>query len=220
MKWEYLIFNLLIFIGSSGAAFFYKKTVWPKFKPLLLSILIPAFVFIIWDFFAVNNFWYFNPLFITGIKIFDLPFEEILFFFTVPFASLLIWINIWNKFKNKNIIFKFPHKAISLILILLGFVMVVLGLYYSAVTLFVLAVAIALDCYLKANLLNNYLFYIFLIIVVALTLIFNGYLTARPIVTYNEMLKTNINVYTIPLEDIFYGGTLILLNAIFYKKFS
>jgi lycopene cyclase domain-containing protein len=63
---------------------------------------------------------------------------------------------------------------------------------------------------------NNSTGFIFLVIL--LTLIFNGYLTARPIVTYNNFLKTNLNIYTVPLEDVIYGLALIFWVIMIYEK--
>ena len=48
----------------------------------------------------------------------------------------------------------------------------------------------------------------------------NGYLTWRPIVTYNPDFFLNIRIGTIPVEDFFYGYALITLTLILWTRFT
>ena len=59
---------------------------------------------------------------------------------------------------------------------------------------------------------------IFLIIIFLLTLIFNGYLTARPVVIYNPEVITNLRIGTIPIEDMIYGLVLIIGLITIYEN--
>ena len=66
------------------------------------------------------------------------------------------------------------------------------------------------------------LYFIFLIILIPFC-IDNGILTGsflkEPIVWYNDQENLNMRIATIPLEDIFYGMSLILLDFCLFKKF-
>lgn len=44
-------------------------------------------------------------------------------------------------------------------------------------------------------------------------------LTYLPVVEYNQAEIIGIKIYTIPIEDIFYGMLLVLLNILLFEKF-
>jgi lycopene cyclase domain-containing protein len=51
-------------------------------------------------------------------------------------------------------------------------------------------------------------------------LLANGYLTWRPIVIYGEAFNLGIRLWTIPVEDFFYGFSLIGLTVILWEYFN
>lgn len=74
-------------------------------KPLrlLTAISIPAFIYIAWDILATKaGHWGFNEKYVTGIFIFNLPIEEILFFFVIPFCSLFLWESVKYYYDKKK----------------------------------------------------------------------------------------------------------------------
>ena len=56
------------------------------------AITISAIPWLIWDVWATwRGHWGFNPDFILGFKIINLPVEEVAFFFVIPFCSIFVW---------------------------------------------------------------------------------------------------------------------------------
>ena len=60
--------------------------------------------------------------------------------------------------------------------------------------------------------------YLYLVVVWSLILVFNGYLTARPVVLYGEAYQIGYRILKIPVEDFGYGFTLMLFNVMLYEK--
>jgi lycopene cyclase domain-containing protein len=218
MIYEYLIFNIIIISGPLFLFFWRRDNIIrPSIKPLVISIFWVFIFFVIWDQLVVNYFWFFNSKYILGLFLLNLPVEEVLFFITVPFSCLFLWVNYKKLFKEKNI------SNFSSYLMFFTFILAVLLLFYgkiySSSVLLVFFAVIILDLFLKSHffLKKSFIFFIFLI-TNGLTFIFNLYLTARPIVIYSELVKTNINIVTIPVEDFIFGMALVSLAVIIYEK--
>ncbi len=81
-------------------------------------------------------------------------------------------------------------------------------------------VVIVMDFILGTRILRQRLFWVFWVVVTVLMVVVNGYLTWRPIVIYNEAKMLGIRVFTIPLEDFFFGFSLIGLNLIIWEYFN
>ena len=98
-----------------------------KWKYLFPAMLIPALLYIVWDiYFISKGVWSFNENYITGIKLFNIPLEEIGFFFVVPYCCVFIYECICTYFprlKNK--------KAGDIILMILAIKLLIVGFYFS-----------------------------------------------------------------------------------------
>jgi len=183
---------------------------------MLIAIVIPAIPFLLWDALVTGAHWHFNPKYVSGIKIINLPIEEILFFITVPFACLFTWEMIIRRAKEKQI----DMQWLRLLLYLAfpaGIYFFSIGKQYTGLTLSFLFIANLVDRFLKTNLLFDKRFYFYLLLIVIFTLIFNGYLTWRPVVTYGVEYQLDFRIITIPVEDFFYGISLLWMNTSLYK---
>ena len=73
---------------------------------------------------------------------------------------------------------------------------------------------------LKTRLMLNKKFWIFWCVMFVLIFIINGYLTWRPIVLYGEEHYLGIKLFTIPIEDFFYGFALLTLNIAIWEFYN
>jgi len=181
----------------------------------------PAFFYIIWDiFFTRKNVWSFNENYITGIKLINLPIEEVLFFFVVPYCCVFIYECIrcyFSLLSNKNSANVFLQ-IIAIILLVTG--LIFYSRYYTSWSFILCALFIA-KLYVFKKFFKDFNADFFLVayaIILIPFLLVNGFLTAIPVVLYNDAENLGIRIYTIPLEDIFYGMLLIMMNIALYEK--
>jgi lycopene cyclase domain-containing protein len=228
MKYTYLLidfFTIIVpFLFSFHPRLKFHKT-WRSFFP---AVLITGLVFVLGDvYFTHLGVWGFNPTYLIGITIGNMPIEEILFFLCIPFSCVFTYhcLNILLKLK-------LAEKTTSLItyfFIAMGFVggFYFLDQLYTTVTLFSLALLlIAAKFVLKVYWLDRF-YLVYLILLFPFTIV-NGLLTGTmldaPVVWYNSNEIIGVRMLTIPVEDIFYGMNLILLNLLIYfnleKRFS
>ena len=184
-------------------------------------MLLPATFYIVWDsWFTSMGVWSFDPNYITGIKLANLPVEEVLFFFVVPYCCLFVYEclrgyspSIQNK-PGADVFLKIL--AVTLFLVGAFFYQ----RYYTAYTFILFALFVGLF-YLGRKWANGFHTTYFLIsyaVILLPFLIVNGFLTAIPVVLYNDLENLGFRIYTIPFEDTFYGMLLFLLNLIIYEK--
>jgi lycopene cyclase domain-containing protein len=147
-----------------------------------------------------------------------LPLEEILFFFTVPAACLFSWEMIVRRMDGRQISWLKNVRTVSLLLPVAGVMIYLNGQRYTGLATVFLGLAVWLDLFLKTNLFLQKRFVFYFLLVMFFTLIFNGYLTWRPVVVYNENFLSGWRIFTIPAEDFWYGFSLIYLNTIVFQK--
>jgi lycopene cyclase domain-containing protein len=155
---------------------------------------------------------------VLGITIFNLPIEEILFFITVPFACLFTWEMIIRRTNEKELVWINKIRPYLYFIIPMGIWFFISGRHYTGLAVSFLGLAILLDQVLNTNLLLKRRFYLYLLFILFFTLIFNGYLTWRPVVTYGVDYQLDFRIITIPIEDFVYGTALIFMNTSIYQK--
>jgi lycopene cyclase domain-containing protein len=218
MKTEYLIFNIVVFTGPllfGAMRPFYFINRW---KYTIVPILIPAIFFLIWDSIVANSHWHFNDKYVLGITFFNLPIEEILFFISVPFACLFTWEMIIRRSEVKELIWINKIRHYLYLFIPIGIWFFISGKHYTGLAISFLGLAVLLDQLLNANIILQKRFYFYMLLVILFTLIFNGYLTWRPVVTYGVQYQLDFRIFTIPLEDFIYGTALIFMNTSIYQN--
>jgi len=208
-------------LGPLVLSFDKKVAFHKKWKYVFKAMLLPAALFIAWDiYFTSTAVWSFNPQYITGIRIINLPIEEALFFLVVPYCCLFVYECIRVYFPNlKN------KRKDALILKLLAGILLITGIFFHkksytswtfiscAVFIFIIYANKKFFRYFDAT-----SFIISYSIILVPFLAVNGYLTSIPVVLYNDAENLGLKIFTIPFEDTFYGMLLVMMNVAIYEK--
>jgi lycopene cyclase domain-containing protein len=215
--------NILIasIAGPLALSFDKKVAYHKKWKQVFMAMMIPAFIYLLWDLlFTYWGVWSFNQDYITGYKLINLPIEEVLFFFVVPFCCLFIYECIKQYFPTMS-----DGKWAVPFCYILALMLLVLGIahlhqVYTSWTFIGNAVFLSCLPFLKKKFAFIHLqrMWVSYAIILLPFLLVNGFLTAIPVVCYNDAENLGIRLYTIPAEDIFYGMLLIFADILLYER--
>lgn len=221
LQYTYFLILAASLAGPLCLSFDRKVAFYRKWKYLFPAMLIPAVVYILWDvYFTANGVWAFNEKYITGITFINLPLEEMLFFFVVPYCCVFIYECIRSYFPLLK-----EKKSASGILKIMAIVLAITGIlfydrHYTCWTFLLTAFFIAMMHVFKEYFqgFDAASFLVVWAICLIPFLVVNGFLTAIPVVLYNDTENLGVRIYTIPLEDIFYGMLLLMMNIAIYEK--
>ena len=224
MKFLYFFVDFFTVIVPVIFSFHPKIKFYKNWKQFAIAAVSVGIFFIIWDSIFTNyGVWNFNPRYISGVYFLNLPIEEILFFICIPFSCVFTYYSLdkfynlrWNPNKEKVFCIVF-----SILLLATGFMF--LDKLYTSVTFISTAIVsliskfvFKIDWFGKAISVYTLLLIPFLIV--------NGILTGtgleEPVVIYNKTENLGIRILTIPVEDVFYGFELFVLNLFIFLKLS
>ncbi|WP_029036610.1 lycopene cyclase domain-containing protein [Salinimicrobium xinjiangense] len=221
MQYTYLLVNfftiIIPFLFSFHPKLKFHKT-WSAFFP---AVFISGLIFVLWDmYFTHIGVWGFNEKYLTGINIGNLPLEEVLFFFCIPYACVFTY-HCLDLFMGRTGDPK-VQKMITILLVvgLLSFGIFFFSRSYTATTFISFALLLLFaEFILKINWLSRF-YLIYGVLLIPFFLV-NGVLTGswieEEVVWYNSEEFMNFRIGTIPIEDVFYGAELILMNLLIYK---
>jgi len=156
--------------------------------------------------------WGFNGYYVTGLNIVYLPWEELLFFVTVPFASIFIY-ECLNAYFPGDPLARWD-KPITLGLIIGCFILGLLYISkaYSSTTFILTGGFMLYHWYYVPNTYRTRFYRAFLVILIPFLLVdgvLTGGFTKEPIVLYNPEEYMGIRILSVPFEDAVYGFLLL-----------
>lgn len=218
-QYTYLLINFGCIIIPFLFSFFKKRAFYKDWKYFFPANIGVAIVFLIWDeIFTQNGVWGFNPDYLVGIYLFNLPLEEILFFICIPYACTFTYFAMLYLLNNEP--FKKTHKSISYVLIVVLLVLAALNYnkLYTSITFGSTALTLLIIQQRKIKM--SYIYFSYFLIIpffLASNGILTGSIVDEPIVWYNNQENLGLRCITIPVEDFVYGFLLITLNIVFYE---
>ncbi len=197
---------------------FYEQ--WRAFWPA--CSLVAAF-FIAWDAaFTSMGVWGFNERYLIGTEILGLPVEEWLFFICIPYSCVFTFF-VFGTLKPDPWGSRIARAVSAAMVLVLGSLAVMnTDKWYTATTFLGLAALLFLlrrwgSAFLGRALVS------YLVILLPFFLI-NGILTGsfieEQVVWYNDEENLGLRLGTIPVEDVFYGMLLILLNVTLFERWQ
>ena len=224
MKYTYLLVNLVSVAVPFAFSFESKIQFYKKWKALFPSLLIPGILFLIWDsYFTSIGVWGFNEKYLTGIQVYNLPLEEILFFICIPYCCVFTY-EVLNYFVKQDVLGKYARYGTTI----LAYILVAVSFKYSdkaytVSTSVLTALFLLLHLVVLKKAYWSKLIFSYLVILVPFFMV-NGILTGtgleEPIVWYNNEENLGIRMLTIPIEDSIYGFLLIASNITLFEYFK
>lgn len=221
MKMLYLLLDGITVFFPLILSFDKKVAFYKTWRYLLYGFVLVGLPFVLWDIlFTANGVWGFNADYLTGIKVGNLPLEEVLFFIVVPFSCTFILACVKVYFPKLHLTgFNRVFYAMLCIYALIVLIYGKGGMYSTSSALLAL-LSVPVLTKIKVDL--RFLPLAFLIALVPFFLV-NGVLTGSgleaPIVWYNENEISGFRFFTIPIEDVVYGWVLLAANATAYQYF-
>lgn len=221
-RYFYVGLNLLIILGPLMLSFEHRVSYFSKWSAVFPAIFLPAIIFVVWDvWFARKTIWKFNSRYTLGKMYKNLPIEEWLFFFTVPYSCLFLHESFI--YLCPTVIFQPFVKSLVYILmpIFLGVGLFNLEKRYTCINFLFAAVILGIHYLVFDDQMLGRFFMSYLVHLVPFV-ICNGILTGggptdEPVVIYNNSQNLGIRFKTIPIEDFVYSMTLLLMNVTVYE---
>ena len=194
-----------------------------KFKAFFPALMLSALLYLMWDVpFTMMGFWGFNADYLMEFRWFHLPIEEVLFFLCIPYACVFSHYTMVTVKPDQLLTMK-TTRIINIILIVLLSILSVtcFDKAYTLVNALCTLIILLTTMMVRPQLLRK--FYLTYLVLLIQFLMVDGILTGSlidaPIVWYNDAENLGIRIFTIPIEDVFYGMGLILLNLLLTEVF-
>ncbi|MCD6020189.1 MAG: rane protein [Bacteroidetes bacterium] len=212
--YTYLLLELT-FVFLPLALSFHKKIAFYKLWEFLFPAMFTSTVFFIsWGmFFTSQGIKRFNPDYISGIYLFNLPLEEVLFFICIPYTCVFIY-EVLNVYVKRDVI----GTCGTRVSILLSVLSLIACLIFYDRTLTLVNAGICIALILSGTFIYRFRnlgrFYLSFVVSLIPFLIFSGFVSGLPIVSYDNSESMNIRLGTIPLEEIFFCLGLMLSTVL------
>lgn len=210
------LYFLLVFFSALFPfllSFYSGSEYFKVFKKKIPYIVFVGFLFIIHDmYFTSIGVWSFNSRYLLGYNIFNLPIEEWLFFICIPFASLFMH-STKETFHPKWVLSLYLTRLIGCALIVSLSLISILSIdnIYTLHSFGLAALLIVIGLIYKISALQS--FFVSYLFILLPFLIVNGILTGAiitdEVVWYDNSQNLGLRIGTIPVEDIFYGFSLL-----------
>lgn len=220
MNYTYLLINLGLLLLSALLFSGKKLNFTANSKFIILAVLINVFVFSIpTEYMTRLKVIVFNPPYLSGMTLWELPAEELLFSMLLPLCGLAVYqfLNVRYPDNSRD---KYSL-AVSNIMLGICIAMLYFGYQklYTLITFSVLLIFIGYIEYFN-KLRFMYKFYrAYLVSLIPFYIVYS-ILTTIPVIQYNNQETLKFNLGHIPYENHFYFMSMLLMSIYFYELFK
>ena len=220
MNYTYLLINLGLLLLSALLFSNKKLNFSGNSKFIILAVLINVFIFSIpTEYMTRLKVIVFNPPYLSGLTLWELPSEELLLSMLLPLSGLAIYqfLNVRYPDNSRD---KYSL-AVSNMVLGICIAMLYFGYQklYTLITFSVLLVFIGYIEYFN-KLRFMYKFYrAYLVSLIPFYIVYS-ILTTIPVIQYNNEQTLKFNLGHIPYENHFYFMCMLLMTVYFYELFK
>lgn len=220
MNYTYLLINVVLLLIPLILLYILKLQQSRTLKFMFLAVFINVFVFSVpTEYLTQMKVIVFNPPYLTGFILWQLPIEELLFSLAMPFTGLAVYIYLNTRFPD----LKFEKYSLALSNILMGICIAILYFgYHNLYTLFTFLILLVFMLYVEyVNKIRfMYRFYRAWLVSLIPFYLVAGMVNALPVIQYNEKETLIFTILQVPFESPFYYMGMLLLTVYLFELFK
>lgn len=220
MNYTYLLINLAFLLIPVLLFSVRQLNFTEQSKFIILAVLINVFVFSVpTEFLTQLKVIAFNPSYMTGMTLWQLPVEELLLSLVLPLCGVSVYLFLNMRFPDNG-----PEKyslAVSNMMIGVCIAMLYFG-HQKLYTLFTFAILIVFIVYIEYVNKLRFMYRFYRAFLVSLTpfYILYGVLVNLPVISFNRVQTLNFSQLNIPFETPFYFMSMLLLSIYLFELFK
>lgn len=220
MNYTYLLVNLGLLLFS-GLVFSNRQINFAgQSKFIILAVLINVFAFSVpTEFLTQLKVIVFNPPYLSGMTLWELPIEELLLSLLLPFSGIAIYLFMNMRYKDNSL----EKYSLALSNMMLGVCIAMLYFGHQKLyTLFTFSILLVFLLYIEYVNRIRFMYKFYRAFLVSLLLFYTvyGILTSIPVIQYTTEETLNFNFSHIPFESHFYYMSMLLLSVYLYELFK
>lgn len=220
MNYTYLLVNLGLLLFS-GLVFSNRQINFAgQSKFIILAVLINVFAFSVpTEFLTQLKVIVFNPPYLSGMTLWELPIEELLLSLLLPFSGIAIYLFLNMHYKDNSL----EKYSLALSNMMLGVCIAMLYFGHQKLyTLFTFSILLVFLLYIEYVNKIRFMYKFYRAFLVSLLLFYTvyGILTSIPVIQYTTEETLNFNFSHIPFESHFYYMSMLLLSVYLYELFK
>ncbi|MET1055277.1 MAG: lycopene cyclase domain-containing protein [Pedobacter sp.] len=189
-------------------------------KFIILALLINVFAFSVpTEFLTQLKVIVYNPPYLSGMTLWELPAEELLLSFLLPLSGLAVYLFLNISYPDNTL----EKYSLALSNIMLGVCIAMLYFGHQKLfTVFTFSILLVFLLYIEYVNKIRFMYRFYRAFLVSLILFYSVYsvLTSVPVIQYTTEETLNFNLSHIPFESHFYFMSMLLLSIYLFELFK